>query len=666
MVTAERPTTDTSGLTQAPGGRTTTTTVDAYRERFGQAAPPAPEEMARHLRGAASLALTLRDGQGRATVGLVAHDGYRTVYDDTGAARREPEDGIAALQEARQRLALQGIDAAVERAPQGGRLWVFTTEPVPAQDLHALLRLATRGQEVEVYPRPERDQSAQPAVRAPLGVHPDDGRRYGFVDAAGRPVGATLAAQVEHLARVRRVDVGRELGARPHLRAELAALDPRAPAPAPLQEPGERSAALTEQGPGQEPRYEAREAAWYGWYVYDRQAAGKAGREWYDEATARERVAGLNGLPPPEMQAPPATPTAPVVEERLAVAQERRAEPRPATTWTRTEDRTTATVRAQLAGMGAQRYDVGAYDRPSDEMLLRREWTPAQVETAVPWLKRMNAQGRDIYIRPSGSSGLYLIDDVPAATVERMRAEGYTPAVVVETSPGNLQAWVRVSDTPLSKEEGTAVARELAERYGGDLSSANWRHMGRLAGFSNQKKEHTQPNGRHPYARLHDAGGVRAPEAPAILERAQVQATQSRRGAAGERDDAGGAEPARDQATRRAAFSRPPAGPVSPLGREYAHRAQRLLERYPDAALTDLHRLDWMVTRDLARAHPESDKEALMRAIREGSPRIEERKRGHVYDYAERTTRYVLLDPNVGRARGEAARMANRERDRWF
>ena len=105
---------------------------------------------------------------------------------------------------------------------------------------------------------------------------------------------------------------------------------------------------------------------------------------------------------------------------------------------------------------------------------------------------------------------------------------------------------------------------------------------------------------------------------------------------------------------------------MSPLGREYAHRARRLLERYPNAALTDLHRLDWMVTRDVARAHPEARKEDLMRAIGEGSPRIDERKRGHVYDYAERTTRYVLLDPDVERVRGEATRSANRERDRWF
>jgi len=607
MVTTERTT------AQPATGRTT---ADAYAARFGRggerharrAASGATEESATpltgdaaraHLRGEASIGLYLRDSQDRATVGLVTHAGYRTAYDDTGEARRVPEDGIATLQEARQRLALQGIDAAVERAPQGGRLWVFTSEPVPSEDLHALLRLATRGQEVEVYPRPERDEAAQPAVRAPLGVHPDDGRRYGFVDAAGRPVGTTLAAQVEHLESVRRVDVGRELGNRPHLHDELAALDPRGPAPA-LTEP----------------------------------------QEWQER------------------------------QERQLDRTDRteRMTPAPAVTrWTRQGggERTTAAVRTQLAGMGAERYDVGVYDRQNDAMLLRREWTPAQVEASVGWFRGMNAQGRDIYIRPTGSSGLYLIDDVPAATVERMRAEGYTPATVVETSPNNLQAWVRVSDTPLSTEEGTAVARDLAERYGGDMSSANWRHMGRLAGFTNRKEEHRQPDGRYPYVRLRDAGGERGAAAPAILDRARDQATQGRRAAAEKRGGVAGESP-QERAGRRAAFSRPPAGPVSPLGREYAHRAQRLLERYPNAALTDLHRLDWMVTRDLARAHPEAGKEDLMRAIREGSPRIDERKRGHVYDYAERTTRYVLLDPDVERARGEAARSANRERDRWF
>ncbi len=561
MVTAERTT------AHPASGRTT---ADAYAARFGHggerharlAAGSATEEIATpltgdaaraHLRGEVSIGLYLRDGQDRAMVGVVAHDGYRTAYDDDGRPHRAPEDGIAALQEARQRLALQGIDAAVERAPQGGRLWVFTSEPVPSEDVHALLRMATRGQEVEVYPRPERDEAAQQPVRAPLGVHPDDGRRYGFIDAAGQSVGTTLAAQQE-----------------------------RQP-------------------------------------------------EQLDRTDRTERM----------MPAPTAT------------------------RWARKGDRTAEAVRTQLAGMGAERYDVGVYDRQNDAMLLRREWMPARIEASIGWFKKMNAQGRDIYIRPTGSSGLYIVDDVPAATVERMRAEGYAPAAVVETSPGNHQAWVRVSDAPLSKGEGTAVARALVARFGGDMSSANWRHVGRLAGFTNRKEEHRQPDGRYPYVRLRDAGGERAADAPAILDRARDQATQGRHAAAEKRGGVEGESP-QERVGRRVAFSRPPAGPVSPLGREYAHRAQRLLERYPNTALTDLHRLDWMVTRDVARAHPNASKEDLMRAIGEGSPRIEERKRGHVYDYAERTTRYVLLDPDVERVRGEATRSANRECDRWF
>ena len=155
--------------------------------------------------------------------------------------------------------------------------------------------------------------------------------------------------------------------------------------------------------------------------------------------------------------------------------------------------------------------------------------------------------------------------------------------------------------------------------------------------------------------------GERAAEAPTLLAGAQERAAQGHRAAT---DRPTGAESPRERAARREAFARPPADPVSPLGRECRHRVQRLLERYPNAALTDLHRLDWRVTRDLARAHPEADKEALMRAIREGSPRIAERKRGHVHDYAERTARYVLMDPDVERARGEAARISSRERDR--
>ena len=46
-----------------------------------------------------------------------------------------------------------------------------------------------------------------------------------------------------------------------------------------------------------------------------------------------------------------------------------------------------------------------------------------------------------------------------------MKRAGFEPCVVVETSPGNFQAWVNHGRV-LPKVESTAAARELAERLG--------------------------------------------------------------------------------------------------------------------------------------------------------------------------------------------------------
>src|SRR2546422_7553791 len=67
-----------------------------------------------------------------------------------------------------------------------------------------------------------------------------------------------------------------------------------------------------------------------------------------------------------------------------------------------------------------------------------------------------------------------------------MRAHGHEPCVVLRTSPGHLQAWVRVSLSPLEPALATSVARHLADLYGADRASADARRLGRLAGFTNQ------------------------------------------------------------------------------------------------------------------------------------------------------------------------------------
>jgi hypothetical protein len=54
---------------------------------------------------------------------------------------------------------------------------------------------------------------------------------------------------------------------------------------------------------------------------------------------------------------------------------------------------------------------------------------------------------------------------------------------------------------------GSWAAKELAKRFAGDLSSADWRHFGRLAGFTNQKPERPLPNGLAPFVRLRQCEG---------------------------------------------------------------------------------------------------------------------------------------------------------------
>jgi hypothetical protein len=88
-----------------------------------------------------------------------------------------------------------------------------------------------------------------------------------------------------------------------------------------------------------------------------------------------------------------------------------------------------------------------------------------------------------------------------------MRAQDHSPCAVVETSPGNLQAWIRVSTQPLPAWVATVIARHLAHLYRADRASAEGRHLGRPAGFTNQKPHRRLPNGLPPWVRVWQAVG---------------------------------------------------------------------------------------------------------------------------------------------------------------
>ena len=175
----------------------------------------------------------------------------------------------------------------------------------------------------------------------------------------------------------------------------------------------------------------------------------------------------------------------------------------------------------QLEAMGCERFDIGV-KRSEGTMQLREGWGAKQILKAILWLRRENLYGAHIYVRPAGVHGLSLVDDLTASAVSRMKAEGYEPAVVVETSTGNFQAWLRHSQV-LDEASGTYAAKELARRFGGDPSSADWRHFGRLAGFTNPKPNRRLQSGMQPFARLSEATGRVYTEAPEFLRTVRAE-----------------------------------------------------------------------------------------------------------------------------------------------
>jgi hypothetical protein len=194
--------------------------------------------------------------------------------------------------------------------------------------------------------------------------------------------------------------------------------------------------------------------------------------------------------------------------------------------------RTTTAVERQITAMGADIFEIGLFkphvpgDPSTEPEMLPRTWDREALLRSVSWLCYQNAHGRNIYVRPKGEHHLSLVDDLTADAVQRMKAEDFAPAVVVETSPGNFQAWLNHGQV-LSKQLSTLAARTLAERFGGDKGAADWRHFGRLAGLTNRKRTHLSDDGRYPFVRLHEAPGTPYPARESFLR--QVSAKLSER-----------------------------------------------------------------------------------------------------------------------------------------
>lgn len=283
-------------------------------------------------------------------------------------------------------------------------------------------------------------------------------------------------------------------------------------------------------------------------------------------------------------------------------------------------ERTRKAVSHQLTAMGLEQFEIGVY-HPQRGMIIRRRQVD-EVLNDLGWLRYMNAIGNHIYVRPAQSRGVILLDDLNRGAFNRLSKDGFAPAVVVQTSPGNFQCWLRLianrQNRWIDTSWVTSVCRRLAKVYDADPGSADWRHFGRLAGFTNRKPRH-QRHGLFPFVLLEEAWGSVAAKGRPYLQEAKQEAMEGR-------------QSHRRQSRRQSRL------PEWDAAADYDRRLNRLLaanRRQPWCSNPDWSRVDFMIARDMLGCS--MGQAEVLACIRYGSPELYRRKGRNVEAYLNRT-----------------------------
>ena len=285
---------------------------------------------------------------------------------------------------------------------------------------------------------------------------------------------------------------------------------------------------------------------------------------------------------------------------------------------------TVQAVRRQLAAMPHDLYLVRLIHSQTRRAFPgERLWTAAQLvqPATIRFLRIRNREGCDVYIHlyaEKRNPGYILVDldHADPAIVTTMRAAGHEPCVVLQTSPGNLQAWVQVSTTPIEAALASKISKQLAHLYNGDPASTDWRHLGRLAGFTNQKPHRRNRRGYSPWVKVLYAHAGLASHSNALLQTAEHHLDPH----SSQAPPPHFFQPAPGDAvgTDRSAHSATDVADAANIYAGWLHRL-RILDRFPqpDWSIAD----KWIAKELLLRGTPPSHVAAILRHGSPGFPR---------------------------------------------
>ena len=130
-------------------------------------------------------------------------------------------------------------------------------------------------------------------------------------------------------------------------------------------------------------------------------------------------------------------------------------------------------------------FDLGCLNHETGRMSFRKTWTAPEVRKALGWLAARNATGSSCYIRPAaalGRTSWVLSGPLTAAAREGLTAE---PGLVVESSPGIFEAWLRLA-APMDLAARLAAARFFTRAAGGEPAAVRTAQLGHLPGTTNR------------------------------------------------------------------------------------------------------------------------------------------------------------------------------------
>lgn len=285
------------------------------------------------------------------------------------------------------------------------------------------------------------------------------------------------------------------------------------------------------------------------------------------------------------------------------------------------------------AAVGAERYRVTCIKMEADggkkTFILdkkdgaSRGFTPDEMAAHMPEMLRLQQRGENVYYTPlSDEKHHILIDDMTRDSLKKLQEDGYRPAVVLESSPGNYQCLLTIPQlgSEFDRDVGNRISERLNREYG-DKKLSGCIHPHRAPGFENRKPKHRQEDGSFPEVKLLFAERRECGKALALartIDREYAEAAAKRK-------------------AERRAFQPPDLRPGDPAVGYYAHLEN--IRRH--LTIEDYSRVDAMIAlRMRSNGH---SREAVAETIRACAPTIRETQTGRNWQrYAERTADYAF------------------------